>query len=849
MGEPSLLSVDQSVNETVVDRAHPTVDPRALHERGQVAYDQGQFAEAVQDWQDALVGFEAVGDGRSHALTLCHLAIAHQALGHWSAAITTLDHARQLAQSLNDPFVSAQVLMGEGSQALHQGRGEEALARWQQAEAQYRAIADESGILQSQLNQAQALQTLGNHHQSFNTLDQLTDTIHDLSPSALKVTGLHTVGITLQSIGEWPQAQTLFEESLAIAQQLQLSSLEADIHLSLGNLFRAQANVPQALQQYEQASGAIASPHTQLTAQLNRFSLLAHQGDTDTVQILLPSIQDHLNRLPVSRTSVYAHVNLAESLITLNRHPKSKIQNPKFSAHLLTTAIEQARMLNDTNAEAYALGELGHLYEIHQQWSHALELSVTAIQLAQSIQAKEIVMPWQWQQGRILKALGETDGAIAAYTNAVTTINDLRHNLVSLSPDLQFSFREQVEPIYRQLVELHLNHADALAEGAEKQAELKRSRQLIEDLQLANLDNFFRQACLDSTPQDIEQIDDHAAVIYPIFLNPGTEDQRLDVVVSWVNPNSGGSELMHYGRAIAARESEQLMATIQGRLTPLYDKNDILPTAQTLYQWLLAPAKPLLAQQSIHTLVFVLDGVLRNLPMAVLHDGEQFLVEKYTIALSPGLQLLPPISEHPLDIANQPRTLTSGLSEERPGFTALPNVVTEIEQVQELVPTQVLLNQSFVKANLQERLPRIAPTIVHFATHGQFSSNVEDTFLLTWDNRLTIQELEALLTEQGDRHPIDLLILSACQTARGDHRATLGLAGMAVRAGARSTLATLWSISDASTAELVTDFYQKLTDQNTKADALRQAQLSLLHSKNYAHPYFWAPFVLVGNWQ
>ena len=264
---------------------------------------------------------------------------------------------------------------------------------------------------------------------------------------------------------------------------------------------------------------------------------------------------------------------------------------------------------------------------------------------------------------------------------------------------------------------------------------------------------------------------------------------------------------------------------------------------------MLAPADPLLAQQSVHTLVFVLDGFLRNLPMAVLHDGEQFLVEKYTIALSPGLQLLPPISEQPLDIANHPRTLTSGLSEERPGFTALPNVATEIEQVKDLVPTQVLLNQSFVKSNLQTRLRRIPPTIVHFATHGQFSSKVEDTFLLTWDNRLTIQELETLLTGQGDRHPIDLLILSACQTARGDDRATLGLAGMAVRAGARSTLATLWSVSDASTAELVTDFYQKLTHQTTKAEALRQAQLALLHSQNYAHPYFWAPFVLVGNWQ
>ena len=210
---------------------------------------------------------------------------------------------------------------------------------------------------------------------------------------------------------------------------------------------------------------------------------------------------------------------------------------------------------------------MGHLYESHQQWSDALTLTETAIQLAQSIQAKEIAMPWQWQQGRILKALGDTDGAIAAYSDTVTTLQDLRHDLVSLSPDLQFSFREQVEPIYRQLVALRLKRADDLPTGMEQQQELKRSRQLIEDLQLAHLDNFFRQACLDGTPQDIEQIDDHAAVIYPIFLNPDTDEQRLEVVVSWVNPNSGNPELIHYGQAIAPRESEQLFAAMQAVIT------------------------------------------------------------------------------------------------------------------------------------------------------------------------------------------------------------------------------------------------------------------------------------------
>ena len=127
----------------------------------------------------------------------------------------------------------------------------------------------------------------------------------------------------------------------------------------------------------------------------------------------------------------------------------------------------------------------------------------------------------------------------------------------------------------------------------------------------------------------------------------------------------------------------------------------------------------------------------------------------------------------------------------------------------------------------------------------------ENTFLLTYNERVNVKNLDQLLRE-SDRprgNPIELLILSACQTAAGDKRATLGLAGLAVRSGARSTLATLWSVQDQSTAELMTHFYKALQPGVSKAQALRQAQLKLLNSPQYQNPYFWAPFVLVGNWQ
>ncbi len=233
--------------------------------------------------------------------------------------------------------------------------------------------------------------------------------------------------------------------------------------------------------------------------------------------------------------------------------------------------------------------------------------------------------------------------------------------------------------------------------------------------------------------------------------------------------------------------------------------------------------------------------------MSALYDGSQFLIEKYNVALTPGLQLLDP---RPLARQNM-SVLTGGLTEARQGFSPLPGVAGELQQIAAAVPSKLLLNENLTNANLERLLESVPFNIVHLATHGQFSSNAEETFILTWDDRLKVKQLSTLLQnrETVDTTPLELLVLSACQTASGDARAALGLAGVAVRSGARSTVATLWSVNDEAAAALMTRFYQELTKPGmTKADALRQAQLSLLQDPKFQLPYYWAPFVLVGNW-
>jgi CHAT domain-containing protein len=342
---------------------------------------------------------------------------------------------------------------------------------------------------------------------------------------------------------------------------------------------------------------------------------------------------------------------------------------------------------------------------------------------------------------------------------------------------------------------------------------------------------------LNAKPEQIDQVDPTAAVIYPIIL-----PNRLAVILSLA-----GQPLRYYQTQLAQSEVERTLDQLLQSLSPFLPSKERLRLSQQVYDWLLRPVETLLAESEVKTLVFVPDGSLRNLPMAALYDGKQYLVEKYSLALSQGLQLLQPRSL----IREQLKALTAGLTESRQGFPALPGVASELNQIASEVRSELLLNQQFTKKILEDQIQTTSFPIIHLATHGQFSSKAEETFLLTWDGRIDVKDLDRLLRtrERENINPIELLVLSACQTATGDKRATLGLAGLAVRSGARSTLATLWSVEDRSTARLMTEFYRELTQTEvSKAEALRQAQLTLLKKSNYQHPFYWAPFILIGNW-
>jgi CHAT domain-containing protein len=268
-----------------------------------------------------------------------------------------------------------------------------------------------------------------------------------------------------------------------------------------------------------------------------------------------------------------------------------------------------------------------------------------------------------------------------------------------------------------------------------------------------------------------------------------------------------------------------------------------------VYDLLLRKIEGDLENNNIETLVFVLDGSLRNIPMAALHDGKQYLIEKYAVALSPSLQLLAP---KPL-ARERLEALAAGFAKASPslGLPALTNVPKELERIKSLLSGVRLLDREFTTQTLKKNINSRPFSIVHLATHGKFGSQVEDTYILTGDgDRINVNQLGSLLQtrEQSRPEPIELLTLSACETAEGNKRAALGMAGVAIRSGARSTLATLWSVNDESTTDIMSQFYELLVKNPkiTKAKALQSAQVALLRQGK--PPFHWSPYVLIGNW-
>ncbi len=821
----------------------------SLMEDGNRFYAEGQLVKAVAAWKEALQIYRdrqrttpSPQNQLNEVACLSYLSIAYQDLGAWQEAEIAIAQSLDLLgkQSSNTKEgieLAARISNNKGSLQLAKGQPQAALESWKMAVEQYTQIGDEIGQLGSLTNQAQALQALGLFRQASEQLEAIALRLQKQPDSILKAVVLRSLGTTLQTLGDLPQSQKILGKSLEISQQLNNSLESSSTLLNLGNNFRLTKDYESALEHYAQAAKLAPNNILRLEAQAVQLSLLIESDRFAEVQTLWQQIEPQLVNLQPSRRSIYLRVNLADSLTKLAKLVQNNTQAPQFIsssqiADSLTVAIRQAQELQDRRSESFAIGQLGILYEQNRQLVDANKLAQRALVLAQDSNADDLIYRWQWLSGRILNQQGEYDRAIASYLQAVQSIQTLRRELITTAPEVQFAFRDRIEPIYRELVSLLLRSANPTQEN------LKQARQTLESLQVVELENYFRAACLNVIPQQIDAIDLSSAVLYSTVLS-----DRLAIITSFPN-----APLRYHAIAVSQADLEKTANEYLQALNPAFSDRERLKVSQKLYDWIIRPVESVLVEKQIKNLVFVLDSSLRNLPMAALHDGKQYAIEKYRMALTPGLQLL---GAKPLD-RDQMSVWLGGLTESRQGFVGLEGVKFEAAQIALKIPTKTQLDVNFTKSNIQKGLTKQDTSIVHLATHGQFSSDPDSTFILAWDDRITIPDFYHFLRDRTNNrsHPLELLILSACKTAEGDANATLGLAGLALRSGARSTIGSLWAVNDLSTSMLMSNFYDILLKHAniSRAEALQEAQISILKDRQYQHPYYWAAFVLIGSW-
>jgi CHAT domain-containing protein len=759
----------------------------------------------------------------------------------WIAATLVL-----LALILSARFAAAaeapapEVRAQQAAQAFSRGQFEDAVEAFDAAATGFSESGDVKGRIGALLGKGNAYLALGRYGDAIPLLEDAQTQAKELADAELVAITSAALGNGYLLTGRADEAGTLLGAAITEARASGRWDIAARAGNDQGSRLASMDRLDIAIETYKEALQDAERADDRLTAAKIRVNLArvlqSAERPDEARQVLVQAITE-LQTLPNSHEKAYALISAGRLFAAAAEGDASDQMGPLLANDALGYAAATAEAIDDPRALAYALGYQAELYEQAGRTEDALVLARQATFAAQRASAPEILYRWQWAVGRLLAEQGEIVPALESYQRAVYTLDTIRPDLVGGYRAGQASFREEVGPMFLELADLELQQAVAKTDAAEREASLRRVRETIEALKGVELADYFQDDCvaaLKSRTVGIDQLADRTAAIYPIIF-----DDRIELLVSLPS----GTKL--YTTRVPSEEVEKVVrgfrGTLERRITHQYRR-----PSRTVYDWLIRPVAADLEAEDINTLVIVPDGVLRLIPMSALHDGEKFLVEKFAVATSPGLTLTDPT---PIERKNI-RILMSGLTESVQGFPALPNVEGEITNIQAMYKGTVLQDETFLTKNVQSELRDTEYSIVHLATHGEFSRKAGESYVLTYDGRLDMDDLERYMSMTTFREqPIELLTLSACQTAAGDDRAALGLAGIAVKAGARSALATLWFINDQASAELVSEFYAQLQDPSlSKVKALQQAQLKLLEDRRYQHPIYWSPFLLIGNW-
>lgn len=891
-------------NSTVSNRQ---IEADLLFETGREKLRQNQYKEALEIYQQALVIRREIGDVKGIAETTRALGLVHAYLGQYSSAIQLLEQSLTICQELINQECMSKTIHEIGKVYYWKGEFYKALDFYQQSLAIRQEINDRAGIGSifnsiglvydnlSQYSQAlnlyeqslaisRELNDLANMGRTLNNIGLVYTALGDnlqaleLHRQALVIRrelndksgegySLHNIGWAYEQLGDYSKALEFYEQALAIRRQLGGNASIARTLSKVGSIYYRREQYSQGIDALKQAlsifqevgekawTGNTFNSIGSVYKDLNQFdqaldsyqkalAIIKEIGDRQTERLILSNIGEVLakqNQPEVAIAFYKLSVNVTESI-------RSDLRSlpPEQQLSYTTTVADTYRLLadlllqQDRVLEAQQVLDLLKIQEIEDYLHSVRGNEQTAQGIPLTPQEQQIrnrhneILNREIQLGRKLAELEKITPA-----NRTSQQQQEIANLRQMQQEMRGTFNE------------FINSPEIVA----------IVRQLSPRVQTVNL------AQLNNIRSDLlQRLEKKAVLIQPLIL-----EDRLELVITTADSPP-------FRRTVAVKKQELNQAIMEFRMALEDPNSDATIPANKLYNWLIKPLEDDLTEAQAKSIIYAPDGQLRYIPLAALYDGKQWLGQRFVINNITAMSL----TKFNVETAAKPRILAGAFATGRHnfkrgstrfGFSGLPFAGVEVENLAAMVPgTTKLIDLEFNRATMIPRLPDY--TIIHLATHAMFvTGQPEDSFILLGDGGLiTLPDIQTL-----NLLNVDLVVLSACQTGiggkLGNGEEILGFGYQIQETGAKAALASLWIVDDGGTQALMVAFYTALLSGNKKAEALQKAQIALItgddsvlgRSANLSilaqtrsglkpsvasrlhHPYYWAPFILIGN--
>ncbi|KAB8317449.1 tetratricopeptide repeat protein [Tolypothrix campylonemoides VB511288] len=818
------LAISQKVNIGISNKETQETIALILNNIGLVYQSMGQYSQALEYYQQSLSLNQKIEDKLGIGNSLNSIGGVYYETGQYSQALKFFQQALANVQNAKEP-TSANILNNIGLVYSELGQYSKALKFYQQALAIRKNLGDQDGKATTLHNIGFAYNNMKKYSQAIDYYKQALAAFKKIGNQPKMGSTLNNIGFAYQQLGQYSQALESLQQGLRILQQVGDRAVAGRTFDSMGSAYKGIGNYSQALASYQQA-----------------LLLSREVGDRVAERITLSNIGDLLARQNKPQLAIIFYkqsVNITQSI----------------RAELRSLPREQQQSYTATIADTYR-----RLADLLLQQNRVLE----AQQVLDLLKIQE---------------LDDYLGDVRGYQRTAKKVESLFPEQ-SINQGLKVVADKQIQ-ISRQLSELQKippnnRKPDQMAKIVELEANLiAEFNQFIDSPEVnAWLEQLSPKAAqqiiplehLNSLRDNLKRLNQNAVLLYPLIL-----DNRLELVLT--SPNTPP---IH--RSVTVKKEELNRAIVEFRSALENPESDATVPAQKLYEYLIKPIEKDLANADAKTIIYAPDGPLRYIPLAALYDGKKWLAQRFRTNNITALSLteldtqpLPQIKV--LAGATTQRHVVKLESTSLP-FKALEYAGAEVNNLATMMPgTKTLLDNDFNRESMISYLN--VYSIIHMATHAKFvNGKPEYSFILMGDgNLITLPDIQKLSLPN-----VDLVVLSACETAVGDQigkgEEILGFGYQIQRTGARAAIASLWSVSDGGTQALMNAFYAFLSQGKiTKAEALRQAQAAMITSdysgvtqdqdrgilkstreklppkvaNRLSHPYYWAPFILIGN--